>query len=321
MITLLMPAAELVTGLALLIVSAEWLTSTSVRLARAMGIQPVIIGLTIIAFGTSAPELFVSLMAALEGQPDIAVGNVVGSNIANIGLVLGVGAFAYPFVIPRRIARIELPFLVISIAGFGIASFMGFISRITALIFLLFFLCYLLFLWKYKKGLLADNEPATAAEEEMENPRYLLRSGIILITMVGLVAGSKLLIQGSVQIARFFHCPELIIGLTLTAVGTSLPELASTLSAARRRQGGLIIGNVLGSNFANTCAVLGLTGIVKPIFINHQVLMRDLPVMAALSLVLFPIMSRKRIRRVEGFLLITAYFTYIAFLYLKSGAA
>ena len=315
--SLFIPVIQLISGLALLIASAEWLTAASVKLAAALRIKPVIIGLTIIAFGTSAPELFVSLIAAVEGQPDIAIGNVVGSNIANIGLILGIGALVRPFRVPERIARIELPFLAISVLGLACAAFLGEVGRVTAVIFLLFFLGYLLFLWYYKTGLLAGQDSEAAVLTGGEDPRYLLRASVIIVSMAGLVAGSKLMILGSVEIAHFFHCPELIIGLTLTAIGTSLPELASTLSAARRRQGGLIIGNVLGSNFANTCAVLGTTGLISPVRINHQVLMRDLPVMAALSLVLFPIMKRKYIKRQEGFFLLTAYFTYILLLYLK----
>ncbi len=317
MTSLILSVLQLVCGLVLLMVSAEWLTGTSVRLARALGIKPVVIGLTIIAFGTSAPELFVSLIAAFEGQPDIAVGNVVGSNIANIGLVLGTGALVSPFVIPARIARIELPFLGISILGLAAAALLGRIDRLTAAAFLSFFVCYLYLLWHYKPGLLADNQPASPGGAG-EDPRLFQRALAIIISMGGLVAGSKFLIHASVDIARFFQCPELIIGLTLTAVGTSLPELASTLSAARRKQGGLIIGNVLGSNFANTCAVLGTTGIIQPIRINHQVLARDLPVMAIMSLLLLPITMRKRIGRMEGFLLIIAYFCYIFLLYLKN---
>ena len=316
--TLFMPVIQLISGLALLIASAEWLTGSSVKLAGALGIKPVIIGLTVIAFGTSAPELFVSLIAAVEGQPDIAVGNVVGSNIANIGLILGVGALVCPFRVPERIARIELPFLALSVIGLAGAAFLGEIGRVTAVVLLLVFAGYLFFLWHYKTGLLAGKDSKAALLTEGEDPRYFLRAFVIILSMVGLVAGSKLLILGSVEIAHFFHCPELIIGLTLTAIGTSLPELASTLSAARRRQGGLIIGNVLGSNFANTCAVLGTTGLISPVRINHQVLMRDLPVMAALSLVLFPIMKRKHVKRQEGFFLLIAYFTYILLLYLKN---
>ncbi len=315
---LILPLIQVIFGLLILMASAEWLTTTSVKLATALGIKPVIIGLTIIAFGTSAPELFVSLMAAFEGQADIAVGNVVGSNIANIGLILGIGALVCPFAIPSRIARIELPFLIFSLFCFLVASFRGYIGRSTATLFLVVFSAYLFFLWHYKRGLLADTEPGPATLALRERPRYLLQAFLITISMIGLVAGSKFLIVGSVKIARFLHCPELIIGLTLTAIGTSLPELASTLSAARRRQGGLIIGNVLGSNFANTCAVLGITGLIKPLQINHQILIRDLPVMVVMSLALFPIMKKKHIKRLEGLLLLIAYLFYIMLLYLKT---
>ena len=309
------PAIELIAGLALLIVSAECLTSSSIRLASHFGIKPVVIGLTIIALGTSAPELFVSLVAAVEGQPDISVGNIVGSNIANIGLILGLGALTAPFSIPRRIARIEMPFLTISILGLGAASFMGRISRTAALAFLALFAGYLFILWKYKAGLMADRPQGARATGAIKEPRCMYIFVVTALSLAGLLAGSKLLVTGCVEIAYLLDCPKLIIALTLTAVGTSLPELASTISAARRSQGGLIIGNVLGSNFINTCAVLGLTGMIKPLSISRHVLTRDFPVMAVLSLALFPIMTRRKIKRQDGACLLVAYFAYIVLLY------
>ncbi len=314
--SLALPLVQVAAGLALLILSAEWLTDACVKLAKALGVSPLVIGLTIVAFGTSAPELFVSIMAVIQSQPDIAVGNVVGSNIANIGLVLGLGAFACPFPVPGRIARIELPFLAVSVAGLAAAAYAGMIDRLSALLFLLFFIGYLYFLWHCRAGMMVSGSRGDRSGQE-ESPRFLFRGIIIAASMAGLVIGSRLLVSGSVDIARYFHCPELIIGLTLTAVGTSLPELASTIAAAKRKQGELIIGNVLGSNFANTCGVLGTAGLINPIPINHQVLMRDMPVMAVLSLALFPIMRRKQIKRSEGLCLLVAYFTYIAVLYLK----
>ncbi len=315
MIQILIIFLQLVAGIIFLIGGAEFLTHHCIILARHLGVRPIVVGLTVVAFGTSAPEFFVTVMANLQGQADLAVGNIIGSNIANIGLILGVAAVVRPFSIPRRLAQVELPFLILSVILIGIASWLEILSRPAGLILLLSFGAYLYFL--------LDKRSSHAFASEVEgsrddcSPRYLLRILVILASFAGLILGSHLLIEGAASAARLFHCPELIIGLTLTAVGTSLPELASTISALRRKETGLIIGNVLGSNFANSCGILGTAAIIKPLPIDHHVLVADFPAMAVLSMALIPIFRDGRISRMEGIMLLGAYISYVSIIYLK----
>ncbi len=315
MTVLLFSFAKLCAGLALLVGGAEFLTDNCIIIARSLGVSPMIIGLTVVAFGTSAPEFFVTVMANIRGQADLAVGNIIGSNIANIGLVLAAAAIIRPFPVHRRIARVELPFLVMSVILMGLAAWFEVLSRPEAVILLLSFCVYLYFLVENRTSY--SHSGITVEKTYHENPRFMVRSTIIALSFIALISGSHLLIQGAVSIARFFNCPELIIGLSLTAVGTSLPELASTISAIRRRESGLVIGNVIGSNFANTCGVLGIAALIRPIPINHHVLVADFPVMAALSLVLIPIFKDGYLSRRDGFMLLFAYLAYISIIYLK----
>ncbi len=313
--TLLFSFIKLLLGFVLLIGGAELLTHHCIALARRLGVRPIIIGLTVVAFGTSAPEFFVTVMANVRGQADLAVGNIIGSNIANIGLILGIAAMIRPFEVPRRIARVELPFLVLSVILIGLAAWQGELTRAAALILLASFVAYLYFLVNKRSSYTLASEALET--EEQGPPRYLLRTSLILLSFSGLVGGSHLLIEGAASVARYFNCPELIIGLSLTAVGTSLPELASTISALRRREAGLIIGNVLGSNFANSCGILGSAALIKPLAINPHVLLTDFPAMAAFSLVLIPIFRDGRISRMEGTMLLGAYLAYVSIIYLK----
>ncbi len=313
--TLLFSFIKLLLGFVLLIGGAELLTHHCIALARRLGVRPIIIGLTVVAFGTSAPEFFVTVMANVRGQADLAVGNIIGSNIANIGLILGIAAMIRPFEVPRRIARVELPFLVLSVILIGLAAWQGELTRAAALILLASFVAYLYFLVNKRSSYTLASEALET--EEQGPPRYLLRTSLILLSFSGLVGGSHLLIEGAASIARYFNCPELIIGLSLTAVGTSLPELASTIAALRRREAGLIIGNVLGSNFANSCGILGSAALIKPLAINPHVLLTDFPAMAAFSLVLIPIFRNGRISRMEGTMLLGAYLAYVSIIYLK----
>lgn len=307
--------AKLIAGVLFLVGGAEFLTHHSIVLARHMGVRPIVIGLTIIAFGTSAPEFFVTIMANLRGQADLAVGNIIGSNIANIGLILGVAAMIQPFSIPKQLARVELPFLMLSVILIGIAAWQGILSRLAAIILIISFCAYLYFLMNRRNSYTLPSE--TQDDMDKGPPRYLWRTILIIISFCGLVTGSHLLIEGAASVARFFHCPELIIGLSLTAVGTSLPELASTISALRRNETGLVIGNVLGSNFANSCGILGSAGLLKPLEINPHVFKADFPAMALFSFALIPIFRDGRISRLEGFMLFASYLCYVTIIYLK----
>ncbi len=308
----------LIAGIALLVGGAELLVCESIVLSRYLGISPVIIGLTVVALGTSAPELFVTIMANLNAKSDLAIGNIIGSNIANIGLILGVAAVIKPFFVPARILKVELPFLMLSVVLTGIATWFGILNRIMATILIASFAIYLYVLMENHllyEDLEQDND---TKDISFSLGQIVLKLLLIFFSFIALVYGSKLLIKGAVSIAKFFHCPELIIGLSLTAVGTSLPELASTISAVRRKQAGLVVGNVLGSNFANTCGILGISGLIKPMSIDSHVLTTDFPVMAIMSFVLIPLFKDKFLSRKEGLCLLVAYFSFISIIYLKS---
>ncbi len=308
---------ELVLGVAFLVGSAELLVHQSISLSRHLGIKPIIIGLTVVAFGTSAPELFVTLMANLKGNVDLAVGNIIGSNIANIGLILGISALVRPFGVPERIVRVELPFLIISVILIGLAAWMHILGRIFAAILLSCFFIYLFVLVKNNALYGTSEDKNDVSVQKISAGHVIFKLILIIGSFLGLVFGSKFLIKGAVEIARFFNCPELIIGLSLTAVGTSLPELASSLSAVRRGEAGLIIGNVLGSNFANTCGILGISGLIKPIIINPHVFFADFPVMAGFSIMLVPIFKDKFLSRNEGLFLLLVYLCYVFLIYFK----
>jgi len=247
-------------------------------MARLWKISPIVIGLTIVAFGTSAPEMGVALSAALSGQPDITMGNILGSNIANTGLILGLGALLTPLPVRLRMLRIEIPLLiVVSMALWAFAT-MGHLGRPAGLILLITFTTYCLALYRHSR-----EKPYTLQVE-----------------------------FGAENIAVYLGIPELIVGLILTAIGTSLPELATTVAAARKGQTDLILGNVIGSNLSNLCAVLGVTACITPIDINPDLLHRDFPVMVAFSLVLLPVMRiGMKVTRWEGAALLLSYIVYV----------
>ncbi len=302
-------------GLLMLVIGGEILVSGATKLARRSGMSTLMIGLTVVAFGTSVPELFVSLTASLQNHPDIMIGNVVGSNIANIGLILGISALMLPLSLTLREVWIEL---ILVLAGSVILLFcttLGHFPRSIGLIFILALISYTYFSYS------GHNNKKTAGranEQETEGTSSSVRSSIILITggLVFLAFGADIFIDGAADIARHFGVSELIIGLTLAAIGTSLPELASSLSAIRRNQAGLLIGNVIGSNMFNLFMVLGLTATITPFELSRSLLYRDLPVMLAFTLVLIPILRHEgETSRWHGVLLLSGYIGYYFFLF------
>lgn len=307
----ILPTLAFILGLIILSGGAEALIRGAIRMARLWKISPIVIGLTIVAFGTSAPEMGVALSAALSGQPDITTGNILGSNIANTGLILGLGALLTPLPVRLRMLRIEIPLLiVVSMALWAFAT-MGHLGRPAGLILLITFTTYCLALYRHSRG-----KPYAL---QVEFDKSLNRKGsfwfdlvLVIAGLVGLVIGSKLLVWGAENIAVYLGIPELIVGLILTAIGTSLPELATTVAAARKDQTDLILGNVIGSNLSNLCAVLGITACITPIDINPDLLYRDFPVMVAFSLVLLPVMRiGMKVTRWEGAALLLSYSVYV----------
>jgi len=295
-------------GLIMLIAGGEMLVIGAVRLARRLGMSPLLIGLTIVAFGTSLPELFVSLAASFSGYPDIMIGNVIGSNIANIGLILGLSAVIYPIRVKYGKIIIELYMVIVASFLVFIIGGLGFFYRI----FGLFFVATLVFYTVVAYQRASRNKVQNFASETQHNYAY---SKILFFCGAGLLimaAGSDIFIDGAVAIARFFGVAELVIGLTLAAVGTSLPELATSFSAIRRRQSDILVGNVVGSNLFNLLMVMGGTALITPFAISKQVLWRDLPVMIIYAVLLIPLLrNRHRLLRWQGLLMVTAYGIYI----------
>ncbi len=307
-LSLLKAAAFVIGGLIMLIGGGEALVGGATRLAGRLGMKPLLIGLTVVAFGTSVPELFVSLTAAFKGYPDIMIGNVVGSNIANVGLILGCCALLAPLTL--TIGEVWYELLLVSGGSvlLMLCSGYGYFPRAMGLLFVLTLTGYTILVCN--NGIRGRNKE----ENRQNSPTSMglpLMLGLILLGLFLLAIGSNLFIRGAVDLARYFGISELIIGLTLAAIGTSLPELASSLAALRHNESGLLIGNVIGSNMFNLFMVLGLTGLLKPFSLSADLLHRDLPVMLAFTLVLIPILHKTGgTRRIHGLFLLGGYLLY-----------
>ncbi|MCP1314863.1 MULTISPECIES: calcium/sodium antiporter [unclassified Halomonas] len=307
-------------GLVLLIWSAEKFIDGAASLSKLLGLSPLLIGMLVIGFGTSAPEMMVSVLAALQGNPGLAVGNAYGSNIANIGLVLGFVALMAPLAVHSSVIRKEMPLLVGAMLLTGYMLFDGWVTRIEASILLLALALFIGFsIWR------ARAQQGDALEEEVLDSLEqapMSRGKSLFWTLTGLVllvVSSRMLVWGAVEIATAFGVSDLIIGLTVVAVGTSLPELASSISALRRGEHDLVLGNVVGSNLFNSLAVVGLAGLIAPIEAGREVLVRDWSVMTCMTLlmVLFAFSWRgrpRRINRVEGGVLFALFIGYTGYM-------
>lgn len=301
----------MVGGLVALVGGGELLVAGSTRLANRCGMSPVLIGLTVVAFGTSIPELFVSLTATLKGHVDIMVGNVIGSNIANVGLVLGVSALLVPLRI--RLAKIATELCLLLAAGVCVAglAYTGYFPRLVGILFVGGLVLYTYLAYRAAhKGKRSNPAAGRRPAHSFLQIAFLVAAGLLFLAV-----GSEYFIKGAVDIARVLGVSELVIGLTLAAVGTSLPELASSFSAIRHRESDLLIGNVVGSNLFNLLMVMGGTAVVAPFAISADVLARDVPVMIVFSAVLLPFLYfYQAVTRAQGMVLLTAYAGYIAWL-------
>ncbi|MEJ2667773.1 MAG: calcium/sodium antiporter [Deinococcales bacterium] len=297
-----------VLGVALLYLGGEVLVRSASGLASRLGVRPMVIGLTVVAFGTSAPELAASLTAAISGTPEIAVANVVGSNIANVGLILGLTALLYPLVTSSRFVRREVPLMLLVTAALAPVLWGGRVSRWEGVVLLA-----LLggFLWLISRGGSTLLDEVESAEQLARTPAWLGLLG----TVAGLVllwGGAQALVGGAVALATAVGVSQRVIGLTVVAIGTSLPELASSMVAALRREADLILGNIVGSNVFNLLAVLGATSVVRPIRFDGRAVTPDIVVMAAFSLALLPLMWRgQRLGRAGGAVLLIGYLAYV----------
>ena len=298
-------------GVVLLYLGGEWLIKNAVRLAKSLGLSSMVIGLTVVAFGTSSPELAATMVAAVTGAPAIAIGNVIGSNIANIGLILGLAAILYPLQAKLVFLRREIP-IMIGVSGLlFVVVWGGLIGRVEGLLLLAGLAAYLWYL-------LRNDELPAEELHESEAPGPTWRAVLGAAAGIGLlVLGAQALVTGAVEIALVLGVSERVIGLTVVALGTSLPELASSVVAALRRQGDLILGNIIGSNVFNILAILGTTALVHPIPVAVAAIRIDLWVMFGLSLLVLPLMlPRYRLGRRGGALLLGLYAAYIGYLYL-----
>jgi cation:H+ antiporter len=316
---MMLTSAAVVAGLILLVWSADRFVEGSASAAGHFGMPPLLIGMLVVGFGTSAPEIVVSALAAMQGNPEIAIGNAYGSNITNIGMILGISAIISPITANSQVIRKELPILT-AITGIAIWQMFDLhISRFDAAVLLIVFAA--LTGWSVIQGLNGRRDGfAQDVEAELKVHSMTIGRSLfwIAVGLVLLVISSRLLVWGAVEIARGFGVSDLVIGLTIIAAGTSLPELASSIIAARKGEHDMALGNILGSNMFNTLAVVGLSGMIAPFSVGRDVLVRDLPVMAVITVSLFLIVFRPdrpgRVNRFEGGLLLLAYCAYTVYL-------
>lgn len=310
-------------GFALLIWSSDRFVLGAAALARNLGVSPLLIGLTIVGFGTSAPEILVSGMASLQGNPGLAIGNALGSNIANIGLILGVTAILVPLAVNSDVLRKEYPILLIVSMASYVMLMDHELGRVDGAI-LLFGLFTSMFL-VIKIAQTRQKSDRLAQEFADEIPSDLSTRKSILWFCIGLVIlliGSRILVTGAVDIARAFGVSDLVIGLTIVAVGTSLPELATSITSALKNEHELAVGNIIGSNLYNLLAVLAVPGLVSPGPVAGEVLSRDMPMMLALTLALYLMGTGRngkgRINRLEGTILLLVFVSYQFWIYYQS---
>ncbi|MBN1576867.1 MAG: calcium/sodium antiporter [Chitinispirillaceae bacterium] len=311
---------SLIAGLVLVVWSADRFVEGAAQTARYFKMPPLLIGMVIVGFGTSVPEMLVSAIASLQGSSGIALGNAYGSNIANIGLILGLTAIINPIMVHSAVLRRELPILtivtlisILLITDFNLSTFDA--------ILLLTLFCGLM-AWSILQSMKQNDDSfaQTIKEEAVSRTMPVRIAGFWLVAgLIVLIASSRLFVFGAVELARIFGISEMIIGLTIVAIGTSLPELASSIIAARKGEHDIALGNVLGSNLFNTLAVVGIAGMIRPVPVPGETLIRDMPFMAGLTLSLFIIgygfrKKQGRINRFEGILLLSVYGGYSAYL-------
>ncbi len=327
---LLYPLFAIIGGFFVLLWGADRFVMGGAASARCLGVSPMIIGLTIIGFGTSAPEILVSIIAALDGSPNLAIGNALGSNITNIALVLGVTAIVTPLLVKSQILKREYPvmfmvmLLTLTLMWDLQLSFSDGVILIIGLIIILS--------WMVKIGInenkQANQQSHDPLEDEFESEIPHMSLGRSLFWLAAgfalLLLSSKVLVWGAVEVAQLFGVSDLVIGLTIVALGTSLPELAATVVSALKGEHDLAIGNVIGSNIFNLLAVVGIPALITPIQLDDVVLQRDFLTMITISVTLFIMAygfkNDGRINRFEGFLLLSAYIGYLSWLYVSISA-
>lgn len=316
--TIFLYVISLIFGLVVLVWSADKFVDGASAIAKHYGMPPLLIGMIIIGFGTSAPEFVVSALASYQGNSGIALGNAYGSNITNIALILGLTSLLMPISVHSQVLKKELPILiVITLVSAGLIWDLN-LSRLDAIILCVIFA--LLMLWTILEGVRNSKDSfSKEVEIEIQNIKNIPIKKSYLYLIIGLVfliISSRFLVYGAVGIATFLGVSDIIIGLTVVAIGTSLPELASSIIAARKGESDIALGNVLGSNLFNTLAVVGTAGIIGPMSFEKEILFRDVFAMLAVTVLLFLFcFGRKgRINRIEGGILLTSYIAYVVYL-------
>mgnify|MGYP002014719317 FL=1 len=316
---MLIASLAILAGLALLVWSADRFVEGSAATAGHFGMPPLLIGMVVVGFGTSAPEMVVSALAASQGNPGLALGNAYGSNITNIALILGITAVIAPIAVHSQVMRKELPILALVTLAAAWLLFDGELSRLDATGLLVLFA--LVLGWSIWSGMRkTDDVFATEMDAELATHPMPIRNAMLwlVVGLVLLIISSRILVWGTVDLATRFGVSDLVIGLTIVAIGTSLPELASSIIAARKGEHDLALGNILGSNLFNTPAVVGIAGSIAPMAVANEVLIRDIPVMVGLTLALFVLgygfRGPGRINRVEGVGLLAIFVGYTAYL-------
>lgn len=302
-------------GLVALYFGAKWLVTGASSLALRFGVRPLIIGITIVALATSMPEFVVNLVAAITGEDSLALGNIVGSNISNIGLILGVSALVIPLSVARSVLRKEYPIMMGVMVFFYVISLDGTISQVDGILLIAGLISFLLYLirdsLKVNSIPMATEEVADAEEADSMTKRVLY----ILAGMLGLSLGARLMVYAAVNIAEQLSIDPIIIGLTVVAIGTSLPELAASLACALNKQADMSVGNVIGSNLLNVLFVVGLVSTIRPLHVDTASIDIHLPVMLGFSAILLPLAwFQRRITRVHGTILVVGFIGYMGYL-------
>lgn len=304
----------LLLGLLVLVIGGEFLVRGAVGIARNMKISPLVIGMTVVSFGTSAPELLVSLQAALENNPEIAIGNVVGSNIANLALVLGLTVLIFPIYVEKQTKQVDFPMMMLATVLFVVFALDLNIELWEGVVLFVILVLFTIGLIRSsrKKGKLE-------VDDHVRSDSTLISIFYLSIGLVGLYFGSEWFVSGAVQIAESYGMSKALIGVTIVAFGTSAPELVASTVAAYRQQTDISVGNLVGSNIFNIMAVVGLTATVKPIKVDSVIMSFDIYWMVGVALFMIPVLYvGAKVGRLKGVLLLLSYFSYIIILVLKT---
>ncbi|MDC9726237.1 MAG: calcium/sodium antiporter [Candidatus Thioglobus sp.] len=310
---ILLPIIALLSGFALLIWSADEFTDNGAKIANIFNVSPLIIGLLIFGFGTSAPEMLVSGLAAMDGNTGLAIGNAVGSNIFNIALVLGISAIIVPIEVHKDILKKEWVFLMIATLCAGLLLMDQQLDRTDGLILLVLLILFLTYTFKESKN--SSHHEFGDLAQTIDKSQTTKAWVMLLVGLIMLISSAKLVVWGGVEVAKAFGVSDLVIGLTVVALGTSLPELAVSIASVLKKQYEMVVGNVIGSNLFNTIAVLAIPGLIHPSDVPLEVMQRDYPIMLLLTVLLFIVSykfgKKHIINRFEGGVLVTVFGLYM----------